>query len=175
MVLTPFGPAVGDLVRHRGQDLAQVEHPATPDRNVQVLHRPGAGIQDPRRGRALPHTTQGRGSGQRRREESDPGTRPHPAHAAANVPGCPPGRLTTTCATAPPPCSPHWRSPPAGSVPTPATRGTPTWSSWLSSSRWPPRTPGSSCTSSATTTAPTPTPTSPPGWPNIRGSRCTSP
>ena len=71
-------------------------------------------------------------------------------------PGSRRSRPTTTCGTAPPPCSPRWRSPPARS-PTPASRGTATRSSSASSSRSRRPTRGRSCTSSATTTPPTST------------------
>jgi len=50
----------------------------------------------------------------------------------------PSSRPTITSATARPACSPRWRSPPARSPPTPATRVTPTSSSWPFSS-WSPR------------------------------------
>ena len=38
----------------RGADLAEVEDPAAPDRDVQVQHRPGTGGQDPRRRGPVP-------------------------------------------------------------------------------------------------------------------------
>src|SRR6478672_4068924 len=69
---------------------------------------------------------------------------------------------------------PPWRWPPARSS-TPASPGTATRSSCVSSNRSPRPTRGGGCTSSATTTPPTSTPRSRPGWPATRGSRCTSP
>ena len=45
-------------------------------------------------------------------------------------PGLAARRPMTTSATAPPPCSPRWRSPPGRSPPTPATPATATRSSW---------------------------------------------
>ena len=59
--------------------------------------------------------------------------------------GCRKRPPTTTCETAPPRCSPRWRSPPARS-PTPATTGTAKPSSATSSRRLPVPTPAASCT-----------------------------
>src|ERR671922_2439193 len=39
--------------------------PATPDRGLQVQHRPGTGTQDPRRRRPVPGTARQRGGGKR--------------------------------------------------------------------------------------------------------------
>ena len=48
-----------------GPDLAQVGHPAAPDRDVQVQHRPGAGGEDPRRRGPVPGAARQRRGGQR--------------------------------------------------------------------------------------------------------------
>ena len=80
--------------------------------DVQVLHRPRAGGQGPRRGRAVPGPAGERGRAVRGREVPDPGAEPHRADPAA-APACRRRRPTTTSATARPPCSPRSRSPPA--------------------------------------------------------------
>ena len=49
----------------RGADLAEMGHPAAPDRDVQVQHRPGAGGQDPRRRGPVPGPAGQRGGRQR--------------------------------------------------------------------------------------------------------------
>src|SRR4051795_4752042 len=85
----------------------------------------------------------------------------------------PSGTRRTTSGTAPPPCSPHSRWPPARS-PTPAPTGTATRSSWPFSSRSPPPIPAASYTSWSTTWPPTSTPRCAPGWPVIPGCACTS-
>src|SRR3954466_7481155 len=56
LVLPAPGHGVGrrggaDLARHYRPDLAPLRGPAVAGADVQVLHRPGAGGQDPRRGR----------------------------------------------------------------------------------------------------------------------------
>ena len=48
------GRGTGDLVRIGGPDLAEMEDPAAPDRDVQVQHRPGTRGEDPRRRGPLP-------------------------------------------------------------------------------------------------------------------------
>ena len=80
--------------------------------DVQVLHRPATGGQGPRRRRALPEPARQRGRAVRGREVPDPGPGPHRADPAAAPGTCRRRPPTTTCATAPPRCSPHWRSPP---------------------------------------------------------------
>ena len=69
-----------------------------------------------------------------------------PSRSCRCGPGCPRRPPTTTSATAPPPCSPRWRSPPARS-PTAATTGTARPSSSTSSRRVARAYPRRGCTS----------------------------
>ena len=130
------GRAAGHQRLQRVHDLAEVGPAAVAGGDVQVLHRPGAGGQGPRRRRAVPEPAGQGGGAVRRREVPDPGAGPDRADPADAARACRRSRPTTTSGTAPPPCSPRWRSPPARS-PTPATRGTATRSSCASSSRSP--------------------------------------
>ena len=57
-------------------------HPDHSPRDVQVLHRPGAGGPSPRRGRAIPEPARSSAGAVRGREESDPGAGAHAAVAA---------------------------------------------------------------------------------------------
>ena len=108
---------LGDLrLRHGGPDLAEVGPAAVAGRDVQVLHRPRAGGEGPRRGRAVPGPAgEGRGA-LRRREVPDPGPGPDRADPAAAARAAGDGAPTTTSGTAPPPCSPPSRWPPARST-----------------------------------------------------------
>src|SRR3954469_22969557 len=94
---------------------------------------------------------------------------PPPCRCAPDIPRRP---ASTTSATAPPRCLPHWRWPPGGS-PRPAPSGTDTRSSWPSSGRWRPPIPAVSCTWWSTTCPPTSTRRCAPGWPAIGGCSCT--
>ena len=84
-----------------------------------------AGRQGPRRSRA--HLGEGRTQAwcSRSREVPSAGVGPDRADPAHILPGSRRSRPTATSGTAPPPCSPHWRSPP-GRSPTPASPDTPT-------------------------------------------------
>jgi len=75
-----------------------------------------------------------RPAGRRTRTTLPPSTGTTWSRCASTTPRPAP---TTTSATAPRPCSPPWKSPPAGSPPMPATRATAAASSWPSSSRSP--------------------------------------
>ena len=108
-------------VKVRGR-VAGVGAAAVAHGELQVLHRPAAGGQGPRRHRLVPEPAgQGRGA-LRGRETPDPGAGTHIA-GAAHAPGIPESAATTTSGMAPPRCSPRWRPPPARS-PAPATPGT---------------------------------------------------
>ena len=120
--------------------LAGLRGPAVAGGDVQVLHRPRAGRQGHRRRRAVPGPAGERDRALRGREVPDPGAGPDRSRCCRCSPGCPSGAPTTTSATAPPPCSPRWRSPPARS-PRLSSHGTATRSSWPSSSRSPAPTP----------------------------------
>ena len=113
--------------------------------DVQVLHRPRAGGQDPRRRRPVPEPARQGDRAVRGREVANPGAGPDRADPASAARASRRSRPTTTSGTAPPPCSPRWRSPP-GRSPTPATRGTATRSSCASSNRSRRPTRGRSCT-----------------------------
>ena len=69
--------------RDGGQGVARVPGPAVAGRDVPVLHRPGAGRQGHRRGRAVPGPAGERGRAVRGREVPDPGAGPDRADPAA--------------------------------------------------------------------------------------------
>ena len=87
LVGSAAGRRAEDLLRHGGPDLAQVEPAAVAGRDVQVLHRPRAGREDPRRRRAVSEPAgEGRGS-LRRREVAGPGPGPDRADPADHARG----------------------------------------------------------------------------------------
>ena len=151
--------AARDRGRHGGPGLAPVPRAAVAAGDLQVLHRPGARGQGPRRGRAVPRPAREGGRAVRGREEPDPGPqpdRPDPAAAARAARSGPP---TTTSATAPPNLFAALEVA-TGRVTDRATTGTarPSSSTSSSGSRGPTRAGG--CASSSTTTTPTSTTTS---------------
>ena len=124
-----------DLERVGRQDLARVGPAAVAAGDVQVLHRPqleakvrdvvGLYLDPPDNAVVLCVD-----------EKSQIQALDRTAPILPMRPACRRRRPTTTSGTAPPRCSPRWRSRP-GRSPTPATRGTATTSSCASSSRSP--------------------------------------
>ena len=171
----PITSAIGrDLERVGRQDLAQVGPAAVAAGDVQVLHRPAAGGQGPRRRRAVPEPAGEGGGALDRREDPDPGPGPDRADPA-DAPG-PAGeghpRLRPARHHHPVrrlgdrhrqghrrllPAAPQRRVP---ALPQAGRQGLPA---------------GEAAPGRATTTPPTSTPPSRPGWPATRGSPCTSP
>ena len=107
------GPAPGDRRRHGGQGVAGVRGAAVAGGDVPVLHRPRAG---------RPRSPTWSGCTWRRRRTRSccawtrsPRSRrwTGPRRSCRCSPGWPSAAPTTTSGTAPRPCSPRWRSPPA--------------------------------------------------------------
>ena len=157
------------------QDLAQVGPAAVADRDVQVLHRPRAGGQGPRRRRALPEPAGQGGRALRGREVPGPGAGPDRADpaAAARAAGETDPRLR--------PARHHHPVRRAGGrhrqgrAGLPATPAPPPGVPALPQAGRARPTRGASCTWWWTTTPPTSTRPCRPGWPATRGSPCTSP
>lgn len=122
--------APGDRQWHRREGLAGVRGSALAERDLQVLHRPGAGRQGHRCGRALPGASRERGRAVRGREVPDSGAGSHRA-AAADATGS--ARAANPRLQAPRNLHPlqRWRSRPAPS-PRPARSVTAIRSSWPS-------------------------------------------
>src|SRR4029450_6389399 len=96
-------PAAGRRARgqppHPRPRLARPRPPPLADRDLQVLHRPAAGSQGPRRRRPVPPRARAGHRGLRGREVADPGARPYrpepaaaPGQPRAADPRLPPGR-----------------------------------------------------------------------------------
>jgi hypothetical protein len=79
LVDSAAGPRAGRQSRHHCPRLARVRSQAVARRDLQVLHRPAAGGQGPRRRRAVFAATRTRGRGLCGREVPDPSPGTHPA------------------------------------------------------------------------------------------------
>ena len=155
LVESAAGQASGGQRLHRLHDLEEVGPAAVAGRDVQVLHRPGAGSQDPRCRRAVPQPAD-KAIVLCVDEKSQVQALDRTAPVLPIRPGIPEKQThdyirhgTTTLFAA--------LEVATARSPTPATRGTATRSSSASSSRSRRPTRARSCTSSATTTAPTST------------------
>ena len=82
LVESAAGRRAGDQPQHRGPGVGRARPQALADRDVQVLHRPGAGGQGPRCGRAVPRPARPCNRAVCGREVPDPGAGTHPASPA---------------------------------------------------------------------------------------------
>ena len=82
LVLAAAGAAPGDQQRDGREGVARLRRRAVAGRDVQVLHRPGAGRQGHRRRRAVPRAAGERDRALHRREVPDPGAGPDRSDAA---------------------------------------------------------------------------------------------
>jgi hypothetical protein len=119
------GPRARCEPRHHRPHLARVRRPAVAGRDLQVLHRPAAGGQSPRRRRPVPAPTRAGGGPLCGREVADPSLGTHPARAP---------RLARAARTTHPRLPATWH------------HATATKSSWPSSSRSPAPTHAGACT-----------------------------
>ena len=100
--------------QHRGTGVGRARPQAVADRDLQVLHRPAAGGQGPRRRRAVPGPARAGHRGLRGRKEPRSRRLPAPPPTCRCARAAPSGAPTTICGTGRPPCSRRWRWPPAG-------------------------------------------------------------